>query len=164
MWASISVVPTTSPAVIKEMHDAIGADADVVLVQAMVEPGLDLRIRTSTDDQLGPLISIGLGSSTADLVTDEASRLAPLSTVSAAALVAGSRAGPALAHGELPLEPVVDTLMRVAQLVSDHPEITAADLNPIIVSPDGCVGHRRHRPHLRRPPRPRPHPPPGIRF
>jgi hypothetical protein len=34
---------------------------------------------------------------------------------------------------------VLDTLMRVAQLVSDHPEITSADLNPIIVSADGAA-------------------------
>ena len=35
-------------------------------------------------------------------------------------------------------------LMRVAQLVGDHAEITAADLNPIIVSADGRRRHRRH--------------------
>ena len=29
--------------------------------------------------------------------------------------------------------------MRVAQLVGDHPEITSADLNPIIVSEDGAA-------------------------
>jgi acyl-CoA synthetase (NDP forming) len=130
--------PDDVTAAIKEMQDAIGADADVVLVQSMVEPGLDLRIRSTADDDLGPVISIGLGSSTADLVTGEASRLAPLSSVGASALLAGSRAGPALEHAELPVEPVVDTLMRVAQLVSDHREITAADLNPIIVSPNGA--------------------------
>ena len=131
--------PDEVTAAVKEMQDAIGADADVVLVQSMVAPGLDLRIRSVADDQLGALISIGLGSFTADLVSDEASRLAPLSAVSAAALVAGSRAGPALEHGELAVEPVVDTLMRVAQLVNDHTEITAADLNPIIVSPAGVA-------------------------
>jgi acyl-CoA synthetase (NDP forming)/GNAT superfamily N-acetyltransferase len=130
--------PDDVAAAVKEMQDAIGSDADVVLVQRMVEPGLDLRIRSAADDELGPLISIGLGSSTADLVTDEASRLAPLSSVGASALLAGSRAGPALEHAKLPVEPVVDTLMRVAQLVGDHREITAADLNPIIVSPDGA--------------------------
>jgi acetyltransferase len=128
--------PEDVAAAVKEMQDAIGADADVVLVQSMVEPGLDLRIRTATDEQLGPLISIGLGSSTADLVSDEASRLAPLSSMTAAALVAGSRVGPALEHAELTVEPVIDMLMRVAQLVSDHSEITVADLNPIIASPD----------------------------
>ena len=131
--------PDDVTSAVKEMQEAIGADADIVLVQSMVPPGLDLRIRSVTDEQLGALISIGLGSFTADLVSDEASRLAPLSPVGAAALVAGSRAGPALEHGGLAVEPVVDLLIRVAQLVTDHPQITTADLNPIIVSAAGAA-------------------------
>jgi hypothetical protein len=107
-------------------------------VQAMVAPGLDLRIRSTSDERLGPLVAIGLGSSTVDLVSDEASRLAPLSSAGAFALVAGSRAAAALDHADLDAGPVIDTLMRVAQLVGDHPEIAAADLNPIIVSADGA--------------------------
>ena len=86
---------------------------------------------------------IGLGSSTADLVADEASRLAPLSSAGATALLAGSRAGPALAHAGLAPDAVVDTLMRVAQLVGDHPEIAFADLNPIIVSAERRSRDRR---------------------
>jgi acyl-CoA synthetase (NDP forming)/GNAT superfamily N-acetyltransferase len=120
------------------MSAAIGSDADTVVVQAMAEPGLDLRIRSNSDERLGPLVSIGLGSSTADFLVDEESRLAPLSTPGAAALVAASRAGPALKRAGLGTDTIVDTLMRFAQLVSDHPEITAADLNPIIVSSDGA--------------------------
>ncbi|MET0460758.1 MAG: acetate--CoA ligase family protein, partial [Ilumatobacteraceae bacterium] len=120
------------------MQDAIGADADMVVVQAMVAPGLDLRIRSTSDDRLGPLVAIGLGSSTVDLVSDEASRLAPLSAAGATALLAGSRAAAALEHAGLDPAAIIDTLLRVAQLVGDHPEITTADLNPIIVSPDGA--------------------------
>jgi hypothetical protein len=84
-------------------------------------------------------VAIGLGSSTADLVADEASRLAPLSSASATALLAGSRAGPALHHNGLATAPVVETLMRVAQLVSDHDEIVGVDLNPIIASAEGVA-------------------------
>ncbi len=118
----------------RTMHEALGADADTVVVQPMVEPGLDLRIRSTVDEHLGPVVAIGLGGQTADLITDEASRLAPLSGPSAAALLAGSRAGPALEAAGLASGPVVDMLVRVAQLVSDHDEIESADLNPIIAS------------------------------
>lgn len=116
------------------MQQAIGTDAGVVVVQPMVEPGLDVRIRTTVDDHLGPLVAIGLGSSTADLVSDEASRLAPLSLPSATALVAGSRAAAALEEAGLDPDAVIDMLMRAAQLVSDHDTIESLDLNPIIVS------------------------------
>jgi acyl-CoA synthetase (NDP forming)/RimJ/RimL family protein N-acetyltransferase len=115
------------------MRTALGADAENVVVQAMVPPGLDLRVR-STDSRLGPLVAVGLGGSQADLITDEASRLAPLSSVAAEALIAGSRAGPALERAGLDAEPVADLLGRVAQLAVDHHEITLVDLNPVIVS------------------------------
>jgi acyl-CoA synthetase (NDP forming) len=121
------------------MREALGDDAANVYVQPMVAPGLDLRIRSTVDDKLGPLVAIGLGGSTADLVSDEASRLAPLSSASATALLAGSRAGPALEHAGLSSLPVVDVLMRVAQLISDHDEIESVDLNPIIVSEEGVA-------------------------
>ena len=35
-------------------------------------------------------------------------------------------------------ELLVDAIVRVAQLVSDHPQIVELDLNPVIVSTDGC--------------------------
>jgi acyl-CoA synthetase (NDP forming) len=124
---------------VRTMREALGPDADEVVVQPMVAPGLDLRIRSTWDDRLGPLVAIGIGSSTADLVTGEASRLAPLSSASAAALLAGSRAGPALHQAQLPTAPVVELLMRAAQLVSDHDAIVAIDLNPIIVSNEGVA-------------------------
>jgi len=126
-------------AAVRTMQEALGADADEVVVQPMVAPGLDLRIRSTLDERLGPLVTIGLGSSTADLLSNEESRLAPLSSASATALLGGSRAGPALTHAQLPTAPVVETLMRVAQLISDHDEIEAVDLNPIIVSNEGIA-------------------------
>lgn len=120
------------------MGASLGADAAEVVVQAMIAPGLDLRIRSSLDKRVGPLVSVGLGGSTADLMGDEPSRLAPLSSTGAAALLDGSRAGPALQAAEIPPAATIDTLMRVAQLVTDHPEITSIDLNPIVVSVDGA--------------------------
>ncbi len=132
------------------MQEVLGDDAANVVVQPMVAPGLDLRIRSTLDERLGPLIAIGLGGAGADLLVDEAARLAPLTSVGATALVAGSRAGPALEEAGLPVAPVVDALIRVAQLVGDHPEIAAADLNPIVVS-EGSAAVTDAIIHVRRP-------------
>ena len=125
-------------AAVEVMRTALGADAENVVVQAMVPPGLDLRVRSTTDERAGPLVAIGLGGSQADLIADEASRLAPLSPVAAEALIAGSRAGPALERAELDLAAVEDLLMRVAQLAVDHHQIVLVDLNPVIVSAHGA--------------------------
>ncbi len=115
------------------MRATLGAGAEHVVVQAMVPPGLDLRVRSS-DSRLGPLVAVGLGGSQADLITDEASRLAPLSSVAAEALIDGSRAGPAMNRAGLDATPVADLLVRVAQLALDHHEIGLVDLNPVILS------------------------------
>jgi acyl-CoA synthetase (NDP forming)/GNAT superfamily N-acetyltransferase len=125
---------------IELMRAALGGDADFVIVQAMVPPGLDLRIRARIDEEAGALISAGIGGIQAGLVgDDDAVRLAPLSRHSAAGLVAESRAGPQLIQAGLDPAALVDTLIRAAQLAADHAEITALDLNPVITSETGCA-------------------------
>jgi acyl-CoA synthetase (NDP forming) len=120
------------------MRAALGDHADFVLVQAMAAPGVDLRIRVVADERTGPLVTVGLGGSQADLLTDEPSRLAPLSTESAVALLTESRAGPALQRAGIGSGFVVDTVLRAAQLASEHAEIAVLDLNPVIATGDGC--------------------------
>ena len=43
------------------MRDSLGADADDLIVQAMVSPGVDVRIRCDHDDQLGAIVTVGAG-------------------------------------------------------------------------------------------------------
>ena len=126
-------------AAVAAMHQVLGEDAERVVVQSMTAPGLDLRVRVTVDPELGPLVAVGLGGRSADLLVDEARRLAPLSQQSAAALVAGSRAGTALDEAGLADRHLVDVVLRVAQLAADHHHIVAIDLNPAIVTVDGCV-------------------------
>lgn len=124
---------------IKVMSAELGDDADFVVVQAMTTPGVDLRIHGITDDEVGPLMAIGIGGIQADLLRDDdPTRLAPLSTLSAEGLVAASRVGHALEQAGIDPEAVVDTLIRAAQLAADHAEITRLDLNPVITTTTGC--------------------------
>lgn len=123
---------------VQRMRSALGDHADFVVVQAMTAPGVDLRIRVVTDERAGPLVSIGIGGSQADLVADEAPRLAPLSLESAVALLEESRAGKALQRAEVGSGFVIDMILRAAQLAAEHPEITMLDLNPVIATQDRC--------------------------
>ena len=118
------------------MHEHVGDDAAVVDVQHMVTPGVDLRIRVAVDERLGPIITVGLGGVQADLIGDEVSRLAPVSPTVARRMVRNTRASAAL--DEEALLRVGDIMARVAQLASDHPEVVELDLNPVVVSADGC--------------------------
>ena len=126
-------------AAIDVMGAELGDDADLVVVQAMAPPGLDLRIHASVDDDAAPLISVGIGGIQAGFVgDDEPRRLAPLSVHSATSLVADSRAGPALVHAGIDPTDLIETLTRAAQLAADHAEITSLDLNPVITTSTGC--------------------------
>jgi acetyltransferase len=104
----------------------------------MVPPGVDVRIRCTTDGRLGPVVTIGLGGVHADAIGDESSRLAPVSPPAAANLVASSRAGAALASAAIDTAPLVDAIVRIGRLVADHPEIVELDINPVVVGAAGC--------------------------
>ncbi len=118
------------------MRAHLGDGADEVIVQRMVPPGVDVRVHVTVDDRIGPVVTFGLGGAQADLIGDVSSRLAPLSRGVAEAMVAETRAAAAL--DESATEGVVDLVMRVGQLVADHPMIAELDLNPIIVNTDRC--------------------------
>ena len=79
------------------MREHLGDDAARVIVQRMVPPGVDIRVRVRDDDRVsGPVISVGLGGLQADAIGDEASRLAPVSPSSAATMIASHACGGAL--------------------------------------------------------------------
>jgi acyl-CoA synthetase (NDP forming)/GNAT superfamily N-acetyltransferase len=120
------------------MRASLGDQARRITVQRMVPPGVDVRLRCTTDPRLGAVITVGLGGIIADVIGDEESRLAPVSRAAAANLVSSSRVGAALAAAGIDAEPLVDAITRVARLVFDHPSIGELDINPAIVSSAGC--------------------------
>ena len=118
-------------AAIAAMERSLGERSRRVIVQQMVEPGADIRLYSATDARLGPVVSVGLGGLDADAIGDTVRRLAPVSSTVATLMLARSRASAIVEPNDA--EPLVDALVRFAQLVSDHPVIAALDLNPVIV-------------------------------
>ena len=118
---------------------ALGADVGSLVVQQMAMPGVDVHIQCATDDRLGPVVNLDLGSLQATTASDSASRLAPLSGAAAEALVETSRVGRALDAAGLDRAALVETIVRIAQLMVDHPALGEIDINPAIVSAEGCV-------------------------
>lgn len=121
---------------VSAMRTHLGEGAEIVNVQPMVAPGVDIRIRVADDERLGPIITVGLGGAQADIIADEVSRLAPVSPSSGRRMVGATRAAGALDDDELTL--VGEIVARVAQLASDHPHIESLDLNPVIVAEHRC--------------------------
>jgi acyl-CoA synthetase (NDP forming)/RimJ/RimL family protein N-acetyltransferase len=114
------------------IREHLGPDAERVVVQRMVPPGLDVRVRVHDDRRVGPVVSVGLGGVQADTIGDEISRLAPVSPSSAAVMIRETRAGGALDGEEIAR--LADLVARVTQLAADHHEIAELDLNPVIVA------------------------------
>jgi acyl-CoA synthetase (NDP forming)/RimJ/RimL family protein N-acetyltransferase len=124
-------------ATVDAMHDYLGPDAERLVVQRMVPPGLDVRVRVHDDARVGPVVTVGLGGVQANTIGDEISRLAPVSPSTASAMIRETRAGGALTPAEVAR--LADVVARVAQLAVHHHQIAELDLNPIVMAGDCWV-------------------------
>jgi len=93
------------------------------------------------DPQFGPLLMFGLGGIYVEALKDVTFRIAPLAGAEAEAMIREVRAFPILqgVRGEVPadLAALVQDILRLSQLVTDFPEISEIDINPLIVKPAG---------------------------
>jgi acetyl coenzyme A synthetase (ADP forming)-like protein len=114
------------------------------LVQKMAPPGLEVLIGMNRDPQFGPLVTFGLGGIYVETLKDVAFRIAPFSRREAEDMIGEIRAHALLdgVRGEPPTDKtaVVNALLRIAQLVTDFPEIVELDINPFIVYEEGLGG------------------------
>ena len=110
-------------------------------VQQMAPPGgLEVLIGMNRDPQFGPLVTFGLGGIYVEALKDVTFRIAPFSRREAWAMLEEIRSKALLegVRGNPPVdkEAVVDTLLRMGQLVLEFPEIVEFDINPLIVYPE----------------------------
>ncbi|MEP0762905.1 MAG: acetate--CoA ligase family protein, partial [Chloroflexota bacterium] len=108
------------------------------LVQQMVPMnGIEVLVGMSKDPQFGPLVTFGLGGILVEALKDVTFRVAPfgrqdaeemLDEIRAHSLLAGVRGRPPADRAAM-----VDTLLRISQLVTDFPEIVEMDINPLMV-------------------------------
>ena len=124
---------------VDSMREALGEASDQLIVQAMANPGIDVRIRCELDERLGVIVAVGLGGIQADVIDDRAIRLAPVSPASAVAMLGETRVGSALRSAVLDPSPLVAAIVQAAQLASDHRDVDSIDLNPVIVSEEEAV-------------------------
>ncbi len=111
-------------------------------VQEMAPPGgLEVLIGMNRDPQFGPLVTFGLGGIYVEALKDVTFRVAPFTRLEAEAMLEEIRAKALLEgiRGKPPVdkEAIIDTLLRMGQLVQEFPEIAEFDINPLIVYPKG---------------------------
>jgi acyl-CoA synthetase (NDP forming) len=116
-----------------------------LLVQEFLPGGHEVIVGAKRDPHFGPTIIFGLGGVFTEVLGDVAIGLAPLTPAEARRLVEKTKGHAVLrgARGQDPadIEALVDLIVRLSWLVSDHPGIAELDLNPVKVfaAGKGCA-------------------------
>ena len=109
-----------------------------VLVQEMVISTREMVCGIATDPQYGHMMMFGLGGIFIEVMKNVTFRLAPLADVDAHDMVRDIRSYALLegARGKAAakIDQIEETLLRLSQLVSDFPDITELDINPLMIS------------------------------
>ncbi|MGW0480943.1 acetate--CoA ligase family protein [Nonomuraea sp. NPDC003214] len=120
-----------------------GARVDGVQVQRLVGGGHEVIVGAVTDPTFGKVIAFGLGGVLVEVLKDVTFRLAPVSAEEALGMLDDIKAADVLkgARGAEPAnrEALAALIERVGRLVSDFPEITEIDLNPVFADARGAV-------------------------
>jgi acetyltransferase len=124
-------------------HAAPGARIDGFAVQRMRGGGHEVLVGARRDAVFGPVVVFGLGGIWVEALGDVALRLAPISREDAlemigelrgAPLLRGLRGGPAA-----DIDALVEVLLGVSALITEHADIRELDLNPVMVGAQGAV-------------------------
>ena len=118
-----------------------GARIQGMLIEEMAGKGAEVILGASRDSQFGPLMMFGLGGTLVEVLKDVSFRLAPMWRISAERMVRQIRSFKVLDgfRGSPPsdVDAIVDTLLRLSEMVCNHPEISELDINPLIVHAQG---------------------------
>ncbi len=121
------------------------AEIHGVLMEKMARGGVEVILGATRDPTFGPICMFGLGGTYVETLKDVTFRLAPMWEVSAEIMIESIRAYKVLrgVRGIPPsdVDAIKDCILRLSQMVSDHPEIAELDINPMIVyaEGEGCV-------------------------
>ena len=123
--------------------EAAGHRLEGYLVQTMAPEGTELIVGVVGDPAFGPLVALGAGGTTAELIRDIQVRLAPLGRREAAEMIRALRTFPLLdgyrGRPHADLAAVEDVVLRMGALAAAHPEIAELDCNPVIAGPAGAL-------------------------
>jgi len=115
-----------------------------ISVQKMAdEPITELIIGMTTDPQFGPALMFGIGGILVELLEDVSFRIAPITEFDAKEMIHEIKGFPILdgyrGKPKADIDAIVDTLMKISDLVIKNEEIHEMDLNPVFIYEKGIV-------------------------
>ena len=127
-----------------EVAASAGADLEGYLIQPMLSGRREFVAGLFHDAQFGPVVMFGLGGIFTEALDDVVFRIAPVDEKEAGAddrrapFAQAPRAVPRRAGGG-PREQLIRTLIGLSRVGLELPDVTEADINPLLVGPDGRV-------------------------
>ena len=122
---------------------ATGHPPEGFLVQRMATGIAELLVGVVHDVTFGPVVALGAGGTSAELLGDVDVRLAPLTDRDPGELLRSLKTFPLLdgwrGTPKADLAALEDLLLRIGMLADNHPEIAELDCNPVIAAADGAV-------------------------
>jgi len=114
-----------------------------IQVQQMLPAGQEVIVGATTDQTFGKIVAFGLGGVLVEVLKDVTFRLAPTDREQALSMIDGIAAAEIL-RGVRGAEPadrdaIADLITRVSHLVSDFPQLSEVDLNPVLATPTGAT-------------------------
>jgi acetyl coenzyme A synthetase (ADP forming)-like protein len=137
---------------VEKNYDAILANAkkyksdakiEGIQVQQMLLVGQEVIIGAVTDGSFGKLVAFGLGGVLVEVLKDITFRLAPATKQDALSMLDGIQAHEMLkgVRGSDPVnrDAIADIIVNVSRLITDFPEITEMDLNPVFATKANAI-------------------------
>jgi acyl-CoA synthetase (NDP forming) len=128
---------------IAERVRAAGLTLDGFLVQEMVAGGVEMLVGVAHDPLFGPVVAVGAGGTTVELLRDVAIRLSPISDLDANEMVRSLGTFPLLdgfrGAPKVDVSALEEVILRVGALADNHSAVAEMDCNPVTVLPVGAV-------------------------
>ncbi|MFA5399611.1 MAG: GNAT family N-acetyltransferase [Dehalococcoidia bacterium] len=128
---------------IRQNLEGIGKSAEMegVIVQKMVQGGVEVIVGVTQHPAFGPLVMFGLGGVYVELFQDVIFNIHPLTDMDAHEMIKSVKAYQLLEgwrgskRADIPA--IEDLLLRISAMAENHPQILEMDLNPVKVLPEG---------------------------
>ncbi len=139
-------VERTAAQMLERLHEhnpAAVLDGFLIEPMLQVRDGIELITGVSEDPVFGPMILFGHGGTRAELIDDKALGLPPLTMHLARDQMKETRVWKLLQgyrnQPGVDCDAVAMVLIKLGQLVTDHPQIRDIEINPLVAHPQGVV-------------------------
>ena len=124
-----------------ETAGAAGEDLEGYLIQPMLSGRREFVAGLFRDAQFGPVVMFGLGGIFTEALNDVVFRVAPVDEREAEAMIDELRSrkllGPFRGEQAAQKAGIIRTLTGLSRIGLELPDVTEADINPLLVAPDG---------------------------